>query len=280
VPTTRSRELRALAQRIADALPPEAEEVVLTGSVSRGVADELSDVELLLVTESVPARTRCVEILEEAGLDEVTTWEPPTRDSWWSGGTVNGVRVEAIWWPREKVEGRVAAILAVEVVDHVRLRTAEALVNGVALRTAGGFASWQAQLASYPEALARAVVEDAAAPWAGDPPATMLTILRPGDRLALTQRLYEDAENVLRIVYAVNRAWEPDWKRLGARLAALEVQPERTAERIDEALLEPDGRRALRLTTELARDAVAVAPDTPSVVRAREWLPQLVEVLR
>ena len=46
--TPRSDELRALAQRVADALPAEtAEEVVLTGSVSRGVADELSDIETI-----------------------------------------------------------------------------------------------------------------------------------------------------------------------------------------------------------------------------------------
>jgi hypothetical protein len=37
--TARSDDLRTLAQRVADALPAEiAEEVVLTGSVSRGVA--------------------------------------------------------------------------------------------------------------------------------------------------------------------------------------------------------------------------------------------------
>jgi predicted nucleotidyltransferase len=48
--TARTEELRALAQRVADALPPEVIEVVLTGSVSRGMADEVSDVEMLVVT--------------------------------------------------------------------------------------------------------------------------------------------------------------------------------------------------------------------------------------
>ena len=51
VPTARSEELRALAQRLADVLPADVvEEVVVTGSVSRGVADEVSDVEMLVVT--------------------------------------------------------------------------------------------------------------------------------------------------------------------------------------------------------------------------------------
>ena len=37
--TARSDELRAIAQRIADALPATVEEAVVTGTVSRGVAD-------------------------------------------------------------------------------------------------------------------------------------------------------------------------------------------------------------------------------------------------
>jgi predicted nucleotidyltransferase len=48
--TARSVELRSIAQGIADALPVAVEEVVLTGSVSRGVADAVSDIEMLLVT--------------------------------------------------------------------------------------------------------------------------------------------------------------------------------------------------------------------------------------
>ncbi len=195
-------------------------------------------------------------------------------------GSFERVRVEAIWWSRAKVEGRLDGILAAEIVDHARLRAAEALANGLPLRTGGGLAAWQERLAVYPPALAEAVIEDAAEAWGGDPPETMLTILRPGDRLALTEWLRDDAERMLRILHALNRAWEPGWKWLPQQVAALAVKPERLAERIEEALLEPDGRRALRLSAELAADTVALAPATPSVVRARQWLPALVEVLR
>ena len=44
-------ELRELAQRLVDGFPPNVTEVVLTGSVSRGVADELSDIEMLVLTD-------------------------------------------------------------------------------------------------------------------------------------------------------------------------------------------------------------------------------------
>ena len=49
--TPQSTRLLQLARRLADALPPDvAQEIVLTGSVSRAVADDLSDVEMLVVT--------------------------------------------------------------------------------------------------------------------------------------------------------------------------------------------------------------------------------------
>jgi len=48
--TARTVELLELAERIAETLPPVVEEVVVTGSVSRGVADDVSDIEMLVVT--------------------------------------------------------------------------------------------------------------------------------------------------------------------------------------------------------------------------------------
>ena len=71
---------------------------------------------------------------------------------------------------------------------------------------------------------------------------------------------------MLRIVFALNRAWEPDWKRLPEIVAPLAVKPERLAERIDEALREVD----IVSARELVRDTLALAPDLPRVVQARE----------
>jgi predicted nucleotidyltransferase len=65
VPNERNRQLRAVAQRVADALPFDVvEEVVLTGSVSRGVADEVSDIEMLVVTREAMELVIHVTILE------------------------------------------------------------------------------------------------------------------------------------------------------------------------------------------------------------------------
>jgi hypothetical protein len=81
-------------------------------------------------------------------------------------------------------------------------------------------------------------------------------------------------------VVALNRVWQPTGKRLADRVATLAVKPERLAERIEQALTEPDPRRAVLVLTELQADTVALAPDGPNVARARGWLAEALELLR
>jgi len=236
---TRSDDLRAIAERVATALPT-ASDIVLTGSTSRGAADELSDIELLVVADEVP------DVLPLDGLD---TWSPGTPIHWF-GGHFEGEFVELIWWPRSYVDERVRAIAAGEIVDHARLRTAEAIVNGIALR-GDAHARWLEQLAVYPDGLAEKIVADAAATFR-DTDAQIRGVQRPGDALVLAQKVCEYAEDALRIVFARNREWEPSWKRLSQRLESLAHKPDRLAERLDTAV------RALDLAalTALAEEAL------------------------
>lgn len=267
--------MRALAQRVADAFPPEVVEVVLTGSVSRGVADEVSDVEMLVVTESPLSLEDAYELARGCGLEGLDTWGaqglPPKRVS----GYVDGEPFELIIWPRGFAEEEFDALLGGKLSS-----SADAIANGVSLRTSGLLAGWHERLREYPEELAAARIEDAALPWGGFTPAGLLTIIRPGERLSLLEWMYDGALRVLRIVYAINRVWEPTTKRVADRLEPLAVQPERLAKRIEEALTEPDPRRALEIMTELQLDTVRLAPSGPNVDRARTWLAEGVQLLR
>ena len=56
--------------------------------------------------------------------------------------------------------------------------SADAIANGVALRTSGLLAQWQARLRHYPDELANAGIEDAALTWGGFTPAGLLTLVR------------------------------------------------------------------------------------------------------
>jgi predicted nucleotidyltransferase len=273
--TPRSGELRAVAQAIADALPEHAEEVVLTGSVSRGAADEVSDIEMLVVTREQLELDECYSLAAAAGLTDLGTWGPQGGPARRVSGYRDGVPIELVWWSRAHAASAIDAIFAGEVSG-----TADAMANGVALRTSGLLAAWQDRLADYPDELAAAEIEDAALTWGGFAAAGLLTLLREGERLSLLERMVDDATRVLRIVFAVNRLWPPTTKRVADRTAALPLKPERLPERIEEALSEPDARRAVLLMTELQLDAALLAPEGPNIVRARKWLREAREILR
>ena len=273
--TDRTRELRELAQRIADALPPMVEEVVLTGSVSRGMADEVSDIEMLFVTTEQLELAECFEHARKIGFERMDTWGPqgvPTNRVF---GYVDDVPVETIWWSREFAEASVGAIF-----DGQPSGSAEALANGVSLRTVGLLEDWQERLRDYPEELAAARIEDAALPWGGFHASGVLTLLRPGDRLQLVEWLLDSSLRVLQIVYALNRVWPPTTKRLADRVQALAVKPDRLAERIEEVLTEPDPTRAMVALSELQLDTLALAPSGPNVDRAKGWVCEALDLLR
>ncbi|HEX5174151.1 MAG TPA: nucleotidyltransferase domain-containing protein [Gaiellaceae bacterium] len=267
--TARSDELRELAQRLAAAFPPEVVEVVLTGSVSRGVADELSDVEMLVVTEQQVSLEHAFELARRAGLEERDSWGDPSTRTRRVFGYLDGVAVETIWWSRELAEAQFGQPAA-----------DQALRYGISLRTSGLLERWQEQLAAYPDELAAERIEKAAERWGGFAPSGLLTIARPDMALARMEWLVEAAQRVLAIVFALNRERQPSSKRLAANVAALAVKPDRLAERIEQALAEPDPRTALRLMTELQLETVSLAPDGHNVVRARRWLAEGIEVLR
>jgi hypothetical protein len=271
----RTQELRQLAERIAAALPPVAEEIVLTGSVSRGMTDEVSDIELLVVTSEQLELAECFEHGRGGGLEGLDTWGPQGTPASRVFGYLEGVPIELIWWSRDYADAAVDALVAGEPSS-----SADALAHGVALRTAGLLEAWQERLRVYPDELASARIEDAALTWGGYAPAGMLTVTRPGERLALVERLLDDVQRVLRIVYALNRIWEPTTKRLAARVDVLAVKPERLAERIELVLTEPDPVRAALALSELQADTLALAPSGPNVDRARRWVADVIEVLR
>jgi predicted nucleotidyltransferase len=271
----RDVDLKNLAQRIADALPAAGvDEVVLTGSVSRGTADTVSDIEMLIVTRAPLELEDCFQFAGAAGLDGLDTWGVQGGPSRRVSGRRERVPIELIWWPREYAEKQIDRLLAGEMSS-----TADALMHGVPLRTSGLLAAWQDRLRTYPADLAEAQIEQAALPWGGFAPAGVLTLVRPGDRLALVEWMLDSAIRVLTIVYALNREWRPTTKRLAARVAPLAIKPDRLAERIDEALTEPDPRRALLVMTELQLDTVRLAPSGPHVDRARSWLAAAADVL-
>ena len=245
-------------------------EVVLTGSVSRGVADDVSDIEMLVVTEEQVSLEEAFELARRAGLEERDSWGDPATPTRRVSGYLDGQPVETIWWSRDHAE---------EHFDSGASRGGDRERDPAAYRAVCSRAG-RSGLREFPEDLAAQRIEEAAERWGGFTPAGLLTIVRPGDRLQLLEWLVDAATRTLTIVFALNRTWQPTTKRLAARLEPLAVKPDRLAERIEEALTEPDPRRALAVMTELQLDTVRLAPSGPNVDRARTWLAEGLALLQ
>ena len=171
--TARNAELRALAQRLADAFPPVVVEVVLTGSVSRGVADEFSDIEMLALTEEQLSLEETFALAERAGLTDTETWGDPATATRRVHGYLDGQSIETIWWYRELAEERFATT-----------PSAEAIANGVPLRGGDWLASAHRRLADFSDERVCELCESAAERWGGWTPRGILTITRNDTALA------------------------------------------------------------------------------------------------
>lgn len=171
--TARTVEVRSVAQAITDALPTAVFEVVLTGSVSRGVADGISDIEMLLVSEEDLGLSDCFSLAESCGLTNLGTWGQQGGSTKRVSGYCQGEPIALIWWSRPHAEAAIDAIFT-----DAPSGTAEAIANGVALRSTGLLAQWQDRLRNYPDELADARIEDAALKWGGFHAAGLLTLVR------------------------------------------------------------------------------------------------------
>src|SRR4051812_39921181 len=130
--TERRVRLRAVAEAIVAGLPPRVEEAELTASVSRGGADELSDIEMLLVTEGELELAGCYLLAAGAGLMDLGAGGEQRVPTKRVSGYHEGVPIELIGWSRPHAERAVDASFAGE-----RSAAADALANGIALRTSG-----------------------------------------------------------------------------------------------------------------------------------------------
>ncbi len=73
---------------------------------------------------------------------------------------------------------------------------------------------------------------------------------------------------MLRILFALNRQWQPEWKWLRSTTRALNVKPDRLLERIDDVLSMSDLEHSLETCIELFLDILRLVPPQIDVSRA------------
>lgn len=263
-----------LARELTRLCPPDLGQVVaLTGSASRGVADEGSDAELNFWVDEQPDRATLLDWLRRAGATDVILDDTPLADgSLWATSLFKGVWFETGWQRIRDMGALVRRLSAGEVVDHEQLAHAPMILHAAGLRDSGALEDWRDSLRDYPEGLQARLISGAGA-WAlPNVIEARWALARRGERVALAERLVWDAHNVLRVLHALNKQWEPDWKWIKMTVAALETKPDRLGERIDGIFASPQTERTVAHCLELILDTLALVPPPYNIGRARQTI--------
>lgn len=280
-----SRRRFKLARAIAEVCPPElAQEIAVTGSTSRGVANSHSDLEINVWTDLLPLRQLEINAWLHANLDwlkglekirELYVDQTPIIDgSVWITFQVGDIWVEMSWQRLDTQSSLVKRLLSGDVVVHGLLMVADALIYAIPLRSSGLLGEWQIALAEYPMLLQDRLIRDAADAWMFPLHVDTCWKTYGEHRLQFLEHLIFDVHGLLRLVFALNRTWEPDWKRLRQRLSPLSIKPTRMISRMNLVLIEADRLEARAACYRLIRDALSLTPSRFKVSRAADIITQ------
>lgn len=271
--TPRSHALFRLAREVADACPAElGVESALGGSVSRGWADDLSDIELNFWVEKLDWPGERETWLRGLGVERLIIAEKAhATGSWWMEFVYKGVWVEAGWHEIAHFDRLLQRIIAGEVEDMYEMTPAEMLAHAITFRDGPNLQRWCEMVREYPEALRRAMIALGTREW-GDAhfwELGALRVLRPDPTIALL-RTEANVRNVLRVLFALNRQWQPDLRKWLQKWApTLKVKPQSLAERVLAILERPIAAESHTDVLDLIVETLALVPEEYDVARTR-----------
>jgi len=246
------------------------QERVLTGSTSRGIADEYSDIEMMFYVDALPSYAEREQWLQTVGArDIVLDHEKPGEQEVWATFYIHDIWVEAGWRVLAAHEQDLSNLLAGNVTAHMSLMLAWITIYAVPLRSAGALARWQQLLTHYPETLPQKIIDSANEYWTQPQGfAIRWALLKRGEPMALTNRLLADIWLLLRILFAINHEWEPDWKWLRSESQRLTIKPDRLVERINDIFTKPLCEQIIADYLLLIRDTLMLVPPSYNMTRA------------
>src|SRR6185437_12771016 len=129
-------------------------------------------------------------------------------------------------------------------------------------------------LTEYPDALQAQLIEGTR--WAWMFPHIVLSwwaLPQRDERLRLHGILVRELHNALRVLFAINRQWEPEWKWIAHTTANLSIKPDNLAERINQVFSSPP-EQSLRLSLQLIAEILRLAPSPYDVSLALATIEQ------
>jgi predicted nucleotidyltransferase len=201
-----SARLLAVAERLADEYWKDAGvvAVLVAGSAGSGEADEMSDLDLVVLWRHAPsddARRAPIEAVD----GEIEDIAPFEEEEWAESFAVGDVHVGTSMFLAETVEHYLdQLLLRADPTDNAQILVA-AVQHALVLHGEELVADWRERAATYPEALARAVAVQSLQ-WQGGWGSAVAFAAR-GDLVALGSVVDPAIRALLRLLLALNRIY-------------------------------------------------------------------------
>jgi hypothetical protein len=272
----RVEHLTPLAQHLVDRCPEELATVAtMGGSVAAGHADDFSDVEIHLWSAQPTTFEQRKAFLDTLSASAVWWHDQPGKDgSEWVRFEAFDEIFELGWQTTESLDLVVNALAAGEPWGYGRVGIGWVLTRGAALRDKERLGEACARLLPYPSALAHIVAGATVANQWRDPQhrRTLAAVANRAQWFRLTDELLADALAVLRVLFAVNGAYEPpNWKWIEQEAAVLTNGPDDPVQRIRVALRATQDRpvEAVETMEALVRETIVFAADVTGFALAQ-----------
>lgn len=263
-----SENLVKIARNLVDQCPPAlGQEICLGGSASWGAADQASDIDLYFWVNELPEPYTLVVWLESVGAEQIQYGTGPEKqanleivcrfqDAW----------LDLSWQTFASVETQLKRVYTGESTDRLDLLQAGNLFRAKPIRSHGWLEKWPPRLKEYPAITQKRLIQSASNFWHYPHHLEALWALAQREAyLGLTEWLLADLQDGLRILFAVNRVWEPDWKQLAHATGWLELMPENLVGRINQIWQETDPDQRVRHTLELLLEILYLVPQSIDV---------------
>jgi hypothetical protein len=240
--------LRALADHLYEvfARHTQPDAALLAGSVAKGEADDLSDIDLLIYHAELPPAAAVDAARDEVGGHDHKVIAPRTEAGQLDQFTVDGVTCQVGQLAFADVEGDIRRVVVDLDPDPYPMKALGGLHDGLPLDGADVIARWRRE-ADYTDALRRAVV---ARHW------KVFPLWRLADHVAARdaelwrhQILVDAAYDLLAVLAAANRVWFSSFqfKRTRRLTAQLTAAPPDLADRLESLFTLPPAAAAAEL---------------------------------
>ena len=213
---------------------PNVVAVMLGGSASRGNADRHSDIEIGVFWSKPPADADRLAPIAPAGgvfweLDPFNAEDSVWMEEWGMGGVKMDIRNLTV----ERMEAIIRSVVKQGASGDFEQETLSALQHGLPLYNLPVIERWQAQIATYPAALAQAMVREHMdlGEWCW-----WTELVASRRDFTLVYGAFSGlTEQMLSILLGVNRIYYPGFKWLHRLIAELTIAPPDLDTRIQQA---------------------------------------------